>query len=45
VQRMLVFDDHPALEELRKVDVNSLTPIQALNILSELRSKADNEYS
>lgn len=40
VQTMLVFDDHPVVEELRGMDVNSLTPLQALNILSSLKEKA-----
>lgn len=28
---------HPALEELQKIDVNSLTPIEALNRIAELK--------
>jgi len=40
VQTMLVFDDHPVVDELKNMDVNSLTPLQALNILSDLKSKA-----
>lgn len=30
---------HEVLEELKRIDVNDLTPIQALNILSELKNK------
>jgi DNA mismatch repair protein MutS len=26
-------------EELKKIDINSLTPIEALNIISELKNK------
>lgn len=31
------------LEELRQIDINSLTPIEAMNILCELREKAKRE--
>ena len=31
---------HPAVEKLRGVDVNRLTPLQALNLLAELSEKA-----
>jgi DNA mismatch repair protein MutS len=41
VQTMLVFDDHPVVDELKALDVNALTPIQALNILNELKEKAN----
>jgi len=40
VQTMLVFDDHPVVDELKALDVESLTPLQALNLLSELKDKA-----
>lgn len=32
-------EPHPVLEELKKIDVNSLTPIEALNLLSKLKEK------
>lgn len=32
---------HPALEEFRQLDVNSLTPLEALNILNGLKKKLD----
>lgn len=32
--------DHPALEKLRKCDINSLTPLQALSLLAELKMDA-----
>lgn len=40
--QMSLFDSltHPALEELRKIKVENLTPLQALNILSDLVEKA-----
>lgn len=40
VQTMLVFDDHPVLDELKTLDVDSLTPLQAINLLAELKEKA-----
>jgi DNA mismatch repair protein MutS len=40
VQTMLVFDDHPVVDELKSLDLDSLTPLQALNLLSELKEKA-----
>jgi DNA mismatch repair protein MutS len=33
----------PALARLRRLDIEHLTPIQALNVLAELRQMADNE--
>lgn len=41
VQTMLVFDDHPVVDELKALDVDALTPLQALNILNELKEKAN----
>ncbi|XOB65774.1 DNA mismatch repair protein MutS [Deferribacteres bacterium DY0037] len=41
VQTMLVFDDHPVLDELKALDVDALTPLQALNLLSELKKRAN----
>ncbi len=41
VQPILVFDnEHPVIEELQKTDVNSLTPIQALQLLHDLKEKS-----
>lgn len=40
VQTMLVFDDHPVVDELKSIDIDAVTPLQALNILSELKEKA-----
>jgi len=37
-QLPLVADDHPALDILRNVDVNELSPRQALNLLFELKA-------
>lgn len=33
--------DHPALAQLRSVDLDSLTPLQAFDLLRELRARAD----
>jgi DNA mismatch repair protein MutS len=38
-QLSLVTDDHPALDELRNIDVNDLSPKQALDLLFELKAK------
>jgi len=38
-QLSLVADEHPALDELRSIDVNDLTPRQALDLLFELKAK------
>jgi DNA mismatch repair protein MutS len=43
VQTMLVFDDHPVVEELKNLDINNLTPMQALSMLAELKDKAAKE--
>ncbi|HID72200.1 MAG TPA: DNA mismatch repair protein MutS, partial [Thermoplasmata archaeon] len=32
-------EEHPVLEEIRKIEVNSITPIEALNLLSEWKEK------
>lgn len=42
VQPILVYDDsHPAIEYLRNLDTDNLTPMQALQKLCELKAKAD----
>ena len=38
-QLSLVADDHPALDTLRNIDVNDLSPKQALDLLFELKAK------
>jgi len=40
VQSMIVFDDHPVIDELKVLDLDSLTPLQAINLLAELKDKA-----
>jgi len=42
-QVTLFADVHPVVEALRKLDVNGLTPLDALNRLYELRNMADGE--
>lgn len=32
-------EPHPVIEELKKLDINSLTPIEALNLLGKLKEK------
>lgn len=38
-QLTLVADDHPALDDLRNIDVNNISPKQALDLLFELKAK------
>jgi len=40
VQTMLVFEDHPVVEELKGMDVDNMTPMQALSMLAELKERA-----
>lgn len=41
VQPILVFDDsHPVIDELKSMDIDNITPIQAMQILSDLKKKA-----
>jgi DNA mismatch repair protein MutS len=37
VQQMLIFEDSPALDELRSMDINNMTPVEALNTLARLK--------
>ncbi|MCB0130627.1 MAG: hypothetical protein KDD78_07255, partial [Caldilineaceae bacterium] len=41
VQVSLFADVHPAVDALRKLDVNGLTPLDALNKLYELQKMTD----
>ena len=38
-QALFSGEPHPVIEELKKIDTNQLTPIEALNILSKLKEK------
>jgi len=40
-----LFDDkkHPLVEELKQIDINTLTPLEALNLLAELTKKANQQ--
>jgi DNA mismatch repair protein MutS len=38
---LFVSQDHPALEILRKTDIDQLTPLEALNILSQMKEKEE----
>ncbi len=41
VQPILVFDDsHPVIEEIKKMDIDNITPMQAMQILSDLKKKS-----
>jgi DNA mismatch repair protein MutS len=39
-QPVLFADEHPIVEELRKLDVSTMTPLEAINRLYELQKKA-----
>ncbi|MCX7012428.1 MAG: hypothetical protein NTW86_07690, partial [Candidatus Sumerlaeota bacterium] len=32
---------HPVVERLRKLDLNTVTPLQALNLLNELKQQSE----
>ncbi|BAI81619.1 DNA mismatch repair ATPase MutS [Deferribacter desulfuricans SSM1] len=34
---VLIFEDHPVIEELRNIDINNMTPLEALNTLAKLK--------
>ena len=40
-QPVLFSDDHPIVEELRKLDVSGMTPLEAINKLYELQERAE----
>ena len=42
-EQLSLFDDfgHPIVEELKKVDVDRLTPIDALNLIHRLKKKLE----
>lgn len=42
-QPVLFADEHPIVEELRAVDVSSMTPLEALNMLYELQKQAQGQ--
>ncbi len=37
--QLRLFDEHPVVKEIRDIDLNHLTPMQAFTILSELKEK------
>lgn len=42
VQPILVFDDsHPVIEELRNINIDNMTPVQAMQKLIELKNKSN----
>jgi DNA mismatch repair protein MutS len=38
-QALFQAEPHPVIEELKKIDINKLTPIEALNLLGKLKEK------
>jgi DNA mismatch repair protein MutS len=44
-QQILVFDEtHPVVSSLNELDINNITPVEALRILAELKEKANETY-
>lgn len=41
VQQLTIFSEHPVLTELRRINLEELTPLEALNLLAELKKKSD----
>ena len=41
VQPILIFEENEAVSELKKIDINKITPLEALNILAKLKELAD----
>ena len=42
-QPVLFNDEHPVVEELRKLDISQMTPLEAINKLYELQQKVGRE--
>ena len=42
-QPVLFADEHPVVEELRRLDISQMTPLEAINKLYELQRKVENE--
>jgi len=43
VEPFLVFEEHPAVSELKSVDINNVTPVEALNLLNKLKETVKDE--
>jgi DNA mismatch repair protein MutS len=43
IKQLAIFraEEHPVIHELKKLDVNTLTPLQALEILAQLKRRVD----
>jgi DNA mismatch repair protein MutS len=37
LQPLLIFEDHPVIDEIKSLDLNNITPIEALNVLFNLK--------
>ncbi|MGA1862548.1 DNA mismatch repair protein MutS [Deferribacter thermophilus] len=40
---VLIFEEHPVIEEIRNIDINNMTPLEALNILAKLKGMLEDE--
>lgn len=46
VQQLSLFDSvHPALKELRELDISAMSPLEAINKLFELQDQAKRKQS
>lgn len=43
VEPILLFEEHPVVSELKSVEIDKLTPLDALNILNKMKEMADDE--
>ncbi|HCW93935.1 MAG TPA: DNA mismatch repair protein MutS, partial [Flexistipes sinusarabici] len=43
VEPFLVFEEHPAVSELKSVNINDITPLEALNLLNKLKETVKDE--
>jgi DNA mismatch repair protein MutS len=41
VRQLAIFDEHPVVRELKKIDINTLTPLEALELLAQLKRKIE----
>ncbi len=43
IEPILLFEEHPVVEELKLLDINSITPLEALNMLNKLKEMVEND--
>jgi hypothetical protein len=40
---MIIFEDNTDVEKIKKLDINNITPIEALNTLNQLKKMVSDE--